>query len=377
MKILVQSSKAARFQIDPADMAPLRFHQSLPGYQVTPLVEAQTQAAAWGVAKVWIKDETLRLGLPSFKILGASWATFRALQRRFPESVGDCRTLEELKAGLSSRMRLTLVAATDGNHGRAVARVASWLGLMCRVFVPANTIEVRIKSIEDEGAAVTVVSSSYDDAVSAAAEAVDSESLLVSDTAESDADGTGRWVIDGYSTIFREVDTQLRQIAAAEPSVVVVQMGVGALAAAAIRHFKGGASTSPIMIGVEPTAAACVAAAVVAGARIVTIPGPHNSIMACLNAGRASGAALPLLSIGMDAFLTLDDAGIPSAMRSMASCGVSAGETGVAGWAALSSLLEDEWASRWRNCLGIDGSSVILVLATEGLTGAAGPTLAI
>ena len=38
-------------------------------------------AEAAGVARVLVKDESSRMGLPAFKILGASWATYRVLVR--------------------------------------------------------------------------------------------------------------------------------------------------------------------------------------------------------------------------------------------------------------------------------------------------------
>ena len=102
-------------------------------------------AEALGVARVWVKDESSRLGLPSFKILGASWAIHRALEAR-----GD---------------RPRLACATDGNHGRAVARVARERGLEATVFVPADMIAARREAIAAEGARVEVVDGSYDEAV--------------------------------------------------------------------------------------------------------------------------------------------------------------------------------------------------------------------
>ena len=46
----------------------------MPGYRPTPLVELPELAAELGVAAVLVKNESKRLGLPAFKILGASWA---------------------------------------------------------------------------------------------------------------------------------------------------------------------------------------------------------------------------------------------------------------------------------------------------------------
>src|SRR5829696_10193942 len=83
----------------PPDRSPLRFHRRLPGYEATPLVDAPGLADALGVGKVFVKDESSRLGLPAFKVLGASWAVYRALEERlggegfgdYWEEIGDLR----------------------------------------------------------------------------------------------------------------------------------------------------------------------------------------------------------------------------------------------------------------------------------------------
>ncbi|MEA2180521.1 MAG: diaminopropionate ammonia-lyase, partial [Solirubrobacteraceae bacterium] len=58
----------------------LAFHRGLPGYAPTPLRELPSVAAELGLARVALKDESSRLGLPAFKVLGASWAVERALR---------------------------------------------------------------------------------------------------------------------------------------------------------------------------------------------------------------------------------------------------------------------------------------------------------
>jgi diaminopropionate ammonia-lyase len=68
---------------------PLEFHRRLPGYEETPLVEAPALASALGVGKVFVKDESGRLGLPAFKVLGASWAVYKALEERLGGGFGD------------------------------------------------------------------------------------------------------------------------------------------------------------------------------------------------------------------------------------------------------------------------------------------------
>src|SRR5215217_8366526 len=150
----------------PPDRAPMRFHRCLPGYEETPLVDAPALADALGVGKVLVKDESSWLGLPAFKVLGASWAVYRSLEERLPEGAfGHWETLEELKERLAPLRPLNLVAATDGNHGRALARVARLLGLGARIFVPEGMAAARREAIAGEGAEVIVVEGTYDEAI--------------------------------------------------------------------------------------------------------------------------------------------------------------------------------------------------------------------
>jgi NAD(P)-dependent dehydrogenase (short-subunit alcohol dehydrogenase family) len=146
------------------------FHQSLPGYAPTPLVEMPALAQELGVARVFVKDESSRLGLPAFKVLGASWAACRVVTARAcaPTAGVDMEYLRALIATMSS---MKLVTATDGNHGRALARMASLLDLPSEVFVPAVMRPDVAAAITAEGATVTWVDGSYDDAVAAAARA--------------------------------------------------------------------------------------------------------------------------------------------------------------------------------------------------------------
>src|SRR5882672_4688212 len=112
---------------DSSVRAPLDFHQRLPGYQPTPLIEAPELAGMLAIGEVLVKDESNRLGLPAFKILGASWAVYRALEKRLGQSLEPWRTMDELAKRLAPLRPLTLVTATDGNHGRAVAHMAALL----------------------------------------------------------------------------------------------------------------------------------------------------------------------------------------------------------------------------------------------------------
>src|SRR5215210_6361892 len=189
------------------DRAPLRFHRRLPGYEETPLVDAPKLAGALGVGKVFVKDESSRLGLLAFKVLGASWAVYRALEERLgDEGFEDWEEIEDLKARLGPLRPLSLVAATDGNHGRAVARVARLLGLGARIFVPGDMAAPRREAIADEGAEVIVVDGTYDAAVERSAEEAGERGLLISDMSWPGYERIPSWVIEGYSTMLWEID---------------------------------------------------------------------------------------------------------------------------------------------------------------------------
>ena len=358
------------------DRCPLRFHRRLPGYEETPLVDAPGLADALGVGKVLVKDESNRLGLPAFKVLGASWAVYRALEERLPGGTfGDWETFEELKEKLEPLRPLNLVAATDGNHGRALARVARLLGLSARIFVPEDMVTARREAIAGEGAEVIVVEGTYDDAVERSATEEGERGLVVSDMAWPGYEQIPSWVIVGYSTMLWEIDDELERRKEAGPDLVVVQIGVGAFAAAVARHFRGPQSSRrPKLLGVEPANAACTLQSVEEG-RIVSVPGAHDSIMSGLNCGRPSLVAWPTVSRGIDVLIAVDDEPSREAVQLMAASGIVSGETGAAGLGGLLELLrggspgqQEEQREEARRALGVNPESRVLLFNSEGAT---------
>jgi len=342
---------------------PLEFHRRLPGYRVTPLLDTPPLAGRLGVGRVLVKCESARFGLPAFKMLGASWATYRALSEHLGGDLGPWRTLDELAERLRPAQPLALAAATDGNHGRAVAHMARLLGLGARIFVPSGTTPARMAAIEQEGAALTVVAGDYDAAVARSAQEAGPRCLVISDTSWPGYDRVPRWVAEGYSTLFWEIDDALAASGLAPPDLVVVPVGVGALAAATVNHYRRVAG--PALLGVEPADADCLRASVLAGQPTV-VPGPHHSIMAGLNCGTPSAVAWPLVAAGVDVFTAVDDEWAKQAVRELAALGIEAGETGAAALAGLSAV----------HALGpppglgrpMGPGATVLVLCTEGAT---------
>jgi diaminopropionate ammonia-lyase len=340
-------------------------HRRLPGYAVTPVRDAPRAATRLGVQRILVKDESSRLGLPSFKMLGASWATYRALVDRLG-SEPEWSDIGDLPAAFRCLHPLTLTTATDGNHGRAVARMAALLGLDARIFVPSVMATVRREAIVAEGADVVVVEGIYDDAVAAAlAAGSGDDALIVSDTSWPGYEQVPRWVIDGYATIFDELDEQLGEAGA--PDVVTVPVGVGALAAATVRATRAPGRPPVKLVSVEPVDAACLLESVRAGGP-VTVSGPHRSIMAGLNCGRPSLVAWPVTSTGFDAYVAIDDDVTRAAMRLLADDGIIGGESGAGGLAGLLALESAPDAPVHRERLGLTATATVLVLLTEGAT---------
>jgi len=346
----------------------LAFHKKLPGYEPSPLIDAPRLAARLGVGKVWVKDESVRFGLPAFKFLGASWAIYRVLLNRIGGAIAPWQTFDELRDRFAPLMPLTLVTATDGNHGRAVAHMAKLLGCEAHIFMPHETTPARIDAIVGEGAAVTVVDGSYDDAVAQAARMAADSVLIISDTAWEGYTEVPRWIMEGYTTILRELDEQLVQRGDPRVDLVAVQIGVGGLATAVVWHYRRpDLADQPAIVGVEPLAADCALASARAG-HIVTLPGPHRSIMAGLCCGTPSLIAWPIISAGIDVFVAVADERAREAMRELAKAGVVSGETGAAGLAGLLALLTGDDRETHRQMLGLTAQSRVVVISTEGAT---------
>jgi diaminopropionate ammonia-lyase len=350
--------------LEPAQSVdPFEFHRRLPGYAPTPLVDAPKLAAKLGVARVWVKDEAHRLGLPAYKILGAGWATYRALEAHCG-ALEPWNDLAALRTKLEPFKPLTLACATDGNHGRAIARMARLLGLEAQVLVPRNMVAARIEAIENEGAHVRVIDGSYDGAVASSATLASERCLVISDTAWEGYDLVPRWVIEGYGTIYREIDQELERLREPQPDVVAVQIGVGALASSVINHYHRFGTR---IVGVEPTGAACVLACIEAG-ELVALEGELETIMAGLNCGTPSPLAWPLMRSGIHAFVAIPDETAEEAMRLLADSGIVSGESGAAGLGGLLQLLTGDDAEANRRRLGVTATSSLLVLSTEGVT---------
>jgi diaminopropionate ammonia-lyase len=336
---------------EPADPAVLAFHASLPGYQPTPLHALPGLAASLGLANIFVKDESHRFGMNAFKGLGASWAMHRV---RPKPAVFAC--------------------ATDGSHGRAVAWAARLAGSKAVVYVPKHMAQARQDAIRREGAEVVIVEGQYDDAVRRA----DADSKIngwqvIADTAYPGYMEIPAWVSEGYRTLFAEAERQIGELSILPPGLVILQAGVGGMAAAGALHFRQrDRSYRPALACVQPTASDCLVESIFsADGSPHETRGAQDSIMALLNCGMPSLLSWPVLRAAVKLFFSIDDRFAEEAVRRLYhSVGgdprVVAGESGAAGLAGLIALCTAPEFAEAKEKIGISRGLSVVVIVTEG-----------
>jgi acetylornithine deacetylase/succinyl-diaminopimelate desuccinylase family protein len=164
-----------------------------------------------------------------------------------------------------------------------------------------------------------------------------------------------QWIVDGYSTMLREIDQQLEDDVA---SAIVTPVGVGSLAQAVVLHSKSaGRSTS--VLTVEPDTAACLKRSLEVGS--ITQIATRHTIMSGMNCGTVSYSAWPIHKSGVDASVTVSDFEAHEAVQYLQKAGVNAGPCGAASLAALRHV-----AKANLEAIGLNANSVVVLLCTEG-----------
>ncbi len=350
------------------------FHRSMPSYAPTPLRSLKCAAADIGVGSIHIKDESYRFGLNAFKVLGASYA----IARYIGELLGKdgVLTFDELA---SSKARTaydgtTFFTATDGNHGRGVAFMAQALGQKAIVRMPSGTVEARRRNIEKHGAQVSIEQCNYDDCVrlvSRQAQQVQ-KGVVVQDTAWDGYENIPTNIMQGYGTMVYECTEQLKQ----PPTHVIVQAGVGSLAAAVVGFLaQFYADAPPKFIVVEAQNAACLYKSAVQGTgQALSCTGDMPTIMAGLCCGEANPIAWEILRCHVDVFVSAQDEVTLCGMETLArplgdDLPVTSGESGAVGMGVLRYIMREQTYKELRQVLKLDGNSRVLLFSTEGDTG--------
>jgi diaminopropionate ammonia-lyase len=328
------------------------YYAAQPQLEPTPLRSASDLAKHLGVSRIDIKDESGRFGLSAFKILGAQFAV---------QSLG-----RDVERGL--------VAATAGNHGRALARVARDRGVPCTIFVPSagdigaierRTRRRRINGMHDDGARVVEVDGSYEDAVRlAASHGNETGATIVSDVSWPGYDTIPRWIMAGYTHLFDEAARQWTR----PPDIVFVQGGVGGLVCAAASWLaRSSGPERPWLVACEPERAACLLESARAGSP-VTMTGDLSTMMAGLRCATPSSAAWPAVLHGVDAFVSVPDSlGVEAMERLRAEDPpIAAGPSGACGIAAVMATAREASLAAVRDACGWTHATRVLAIVTEG-----------
>ncbi len=353
----------------------LAFHRSLPAYAPTPLLELPALAASLGLKQIYVKDEGHRFGVKAFKPLGASYSVFCFLKKQWRAKSGtELSPGDFLNPATMARLgQFTFCAATDGNHGRAVAWTARHLKQEAVIYMPSNTALSRIQNIEAEGARVVLVDGTFDECVALCDRDAQTHGWqVIADTAYPGYMELPDYIMAGYSTIFYEMEGRINFPDRSLADVVLLQAGVGGLAAAGAWYFASHyGKHAPRMACVEPVLADSFLESAKAGAARESTKN-YQSIMAGLNCG-VSLLALPVLLDAVDAFFSVSDHYAEAAMRRYYfpkgnDPRIISGESGAAGLAGLLALMQNEALRPLRDALGLDKNATVLLINTEADT---------
>ena len=308
-----------------------------PKHAATPLEEAPDLARRCGVDAIFIKCESRRMGLGSFKALGAAFAIAKDAEA----AGGDWAT------ALNDR---TYVAASAGNHGLSVAAGAAVFGAKAVIYLAETVPEAFAERLRGKGAEVVRAGAVYEESMAAAEAAAETNGwTLLSDSTWDGYTDIALDVMEGYLQMASETASALPE----PPTHILLQAGVGGMAAALAAHFRARWGDAPEIIVVEPDAAPALHHSIVAG-RMVTADGPPSA-MGRLDCKTPSLVALASLSRDADAFLTISENVAAQGVALLAEHGLATTPSGGAGLAALIEGID-----------GIGTGARVLTILSEG-----------
>lgn len=336
-----------RVESDPA--AALALFAQCPVAATTPLLAPVGLARELDVGSVHLKDERGRMGLGSFKALGASHVIAREASERLAE-LDD--TMRDMSKVLEDRV---YVCASAGNHGLSVAAGARVFGARSVIYLSDAVPDEFEARLRDKGAEVVRWGSTYEESMAAAARDAEANHwTLLSDSSWPGYVEIPMRVMEGYLIMGAEVREQLSD----QPTHVFLQAGVGGMAAAIASYVRSTWGESPTICVVEPTFAPALLESVRAG-HPVDAPGPVST-MGRLDCKEPSHIALAALSVDADWFLTVTDEQAADTVDLLESHGITTTPSGAAGVSALHHL------GRERGSVGLSTASRVLAFVTEG-----------
>jgi diaminopropionate ammonia-lyase len=310
-----------------------------PMHRPTPLIDAPALAARLGIARLSIKDERTRMGLGSFKALGAAYAISR--------DADEVRGTGGWATALAGR---SYVTASAGNHGLSVAAGARLFGARAVIYLSETVPEAFAARLAAKGAEVRRAGATYEESMIAAEDAAREEGLsLLSDSSWPGYTEPAYRVMEGYLQLAAEAVGQVP----AAPTHILLQAGVGGLAAAVAAHARMVWGDGPVIVVVEPEAAPALRDSIEAG-RVVTSEGPVSA-MGRLDCKTPSMIALAGLARDADFFVTVTEEEAAAGVARLLTEGFATTPSGGAGLAALLAGLP-----------GIGADAHVLAILSEG-----------
>ena len=313
-------------------------------YSPTPLIPLNKLSKKLKLNKIFYKDESKRFNLKSFKALGGAYA------------------VEKITKGNKETIIST---ATAGNHGRSVAWGSKKLGLKCKIFISEFVSESRAKVIRSFGADVIRVKGNYENSLNECIKQSNQNSWqIVQDVAWKNYMLVPKLTMAGYSVMMREISEQINN---QKISHVILQAGVGGMAAAMVAGIARYLDHIPQIIIVEPESAACVLASIKAE-KIEKISIEKESLMGGMSCGEVSLIPWQILKNSVNHCVTVSDENISKTIKYLANCEFSeekiiGGECSTPGIMSLISLSND---SEIRNKINLNKDSKILLFGCEG-----------
>ncbi len=337
-----------RVRTDPAGA--LALLARCPVHAATPLLTPQRLAEGLGVGLLYLKDERSRMGLGSFKALGGGYVIARMAADRM-DRPGIPANDDDVAAAL---MGTVFACASAGNHGLSVAAAAAVFGAEARIYLSETVPEAFAQRLRARGATVVRAGSNYEASMAAAEQDAQGKGwVLLSDSSWPGYLDVPVQVMEGYLVLAAEM------VDAIDPPAthVLVQAGVGGLAATVTALVRDRWGEGPTVVVVEPSRAPALQASIRAG-RPVTAPGPASS-MGRLDCKTPSLLALDELALSADAFVTITDAEVEETVELLRDHGIDTTPSGAAGVAALLHAHDQ------RDILGLDRSSRVVAIVTE------------
>ena len=308
-----------------------------PAAAQTPLIAVEVLAQEVAVGALWIKDERGRMGLGSFKALGAAYVV-----------------AHDASAGRAAGR--TYVTASAGNHGMSVAAGAAAFGAQSVVYIAETVPEAFAQRLAAQGAKVVREGVIYEESMAAAqAAAEDNGWDLLSDSSWPGYTERPHRLMEGYLVLMAEAIAQIP----APPSHIFLQAGVGGLATACAALARTVWGDAPRIIVVEPEAAPALHGSISAGKAVET-SGPVSE-MGRLDCKMPSLIALKGLARDADAYALISEAEGQAGADQAQAAGLASTPSGAAGLAALCALSPDQ-----RAALGLDGEARVLCILSEG-----------